>query len=350
MMRGLFYRGRCRQVVLSAVPIPSSARLFVLLGALLAAGCTASPDFTAAPCVPGMQFQCHCVDGSLGFATCAPDGVHRTECQCGQPITSTEPIAPPTSGAAATGEPVTGSGGVQTPMAGSPPVEQPPTGGIELVDAGVGEMPIDAIDAGRVPTGDGGPGPSVVDSGTEPTDSGTTDVQPNPNQDEVPATAHCAPVSDWDPAWTQWEDEVLALTNEARAQGASCGQYGSFGPAEPLSMSPELRCSARLHSKDMAERGFFDHTNPDGVDPFARMAAAGYSGSSGGENIAMGQPSPTQVVQGWMSSDGHCRNIMSPNFTLIGVGYYSQPGASPWFGGHYWTQNFGGAGFNWTWR
>jgi uncharacterized protein YkwD len=177
-------------------------------------------------------------------------------------------------------------------------------------------------------------------------DSGVTDVQPNTDQDEVPATDHCASVSDWDPAWSAWEEEVLTLTNEVRAEGADCGQYGSFGSAPPLTMNQELRCSARLHSMDMAQRGFFDHTNPDGVEPYARMVAAGYSGGTYGENIAMGQTSPAEVVAGWVDSDGHCRNIMDSSFSVIGVGYYGQP-SSGWFGGHWWTQNFGGAG--WTW-
>jgi uncharacterized protein YkwD len=202
----------------------------------------------------------------------------------------------------------------------------------------------DPFDAGGVLTGDGGLSPIVSDSGTTP-----TDPPPNPDQDEVPATEHCALVSNWDPTWTQFENEVLTLVNERRAQGATCGEHGTFGPAEPLSMSPELRCSARLHSKDMADRNFFDHTNPDGVDPFARMAAAGYSGGSGGENIAMGDRSPQAVVEGWMGSPGHCRNIMDPGYTLIGVGYYEQPGGDIWSSGTYWTQNFGGSGSMWPW-
>lgn len=174
----------------------------------------------------------------------------------------------------------------------------------------------------------------------EPDDS-TAGPSDTGNSEEVPADEHCASVADWDPAWSQWEDDVLRIVNEVRATGADCGGEGSFGPAEPLAMDPILRCSSRLHSLDMFERDFFDHDNPDGLDPFQRMEEAGFSGSYMGENIAYGQQNPEQVMEAWVDSDGHCSNIMNPNYTLIGVGYY--PGAESRRDGkqHFWTQNFG---------
>lgn len=176
---------------------------------------------------------------------------------------------------------------------------------------------------------------SVPPEATEPA------TTPGAPSDEVPDSTHCAPVADWDPAWAQWEEEVLLLVNENRAVGADCQTEGSFGPADPLAMDPMLRCSARLHSLDMYERDFFDHTNIDGVPFNERISAAGFAAGWAGENIAYGQSSPEQVVDTWMNSDGHCANIMQPNFTLLGVGYY--PGADSWREGnqHFWTQNFG---------
>lgn len=171
------------------------------------------------------------------------------------------------------------------------------------------------------------------ESTAAPADTGTSN--------EVPVGEHCAAVAEWDPAWSQWEEEVLLLVNEVRAVGADCGAEGEFGPAEPLAMDAILRCSSRLHSLDMFERDYFDHTNPDGLDPFDRMEQAGFSGSYMGENIAYGQRTPEEVMQAWVDSDGHCSNIMNPNYTLLGVGYY--PGADSWRDGnqHFWTQNFG---------
>jgi len=155
--------------------------------------------------------------------------------------------------------------------------------------------------------------------------------------EDVPDEPYFDSVAMWDPAWVAFEEEVLVLVNQHRAAGADCGSEGSFGSALPLDFDPRLRGAARLHSLDMYERQFFAHTNPDGVDPFERMTAAGYNWNAAGENIAGGYVSPADVVDGWMNSDGHCSNIMSPSFTEIGIGYH--PG-----GGDYrrmWTQVFG---------
>jgi len=158
--------------------------------------------------------------------------------------------------------------------------------------------------------------------------------------EDVPDSEHCAAVSDWDPEWVQFEEEVLLLVNENRSQEADCGVDGEFAAAAPLVMDPILRCSARLQSLDMFERNFFDHTNPDGKDPFERMDAAGFKGSGAGENIAVGQVSPEQVMNSWMDSDGHCSNVMRPNYTMLGVGYHPGAGGRG-LGSNYWTQNFG---------
>lgn len=170
-------------------------------------------------------------------------------------------------------------------------------------------------------------------------------LPPVPPGAQVPDGAHCAPVATWDPTSTQYEEEVLRLTNEARAVGHNCDTEGNFGPAPPLTMEAHLRCSSRLHSMDMAMQGYFDHTNKMGQSPFDRMQAAGYAGSAMGENIAMGQRSPAEVVAGWLDSDGHCSNIMNPMFTQIGVGYYAGAGGSFWQQSLLWTQNFGRPGW-----
>jgi uncharacterized protein YkwD len=157
---------------------------------------------------------------------------------------------------------------------------------------------------------------------------------------DVPASEHCAAVADWDPAWVQFEEEVLLLVNQKRAKSADCGEEGDFPAAKPVVMDATLRCSARLHSLDMFERAFFDHTNPDGADPFERMGAAGFKGSGAGENIAVGQTSPAQVMQSWMDSDDHCANVMRGNYALLGVGYHPGAGGRG-LGSNFWTQNFG---------
>ncbi|WP_173861704.1 CAP domain-containing protein, partial [Streptomyces aureus] len=99
-------------------------------------------------------------------------------------------------------------------------------------------------------------------------------------------------------------DQVIALVNAERAK-AGCG---------PLSANATLTRAAQGHSEDMAARDFFDHTNPDGAGPGERVTAAGYPWSTYGENIAMGQSSPEQVMESWMNSPGHRANILNCDF------------------------------------
>lgn len=212
--------------------------------------------------------------------------------------------------------------------------------GLARRDAGRADAAV-AVDAGSTPTGPADAGRPSADAGA----TTTPDAGPaSSGGTGVPAGDHCAAVATWDAKSTQFEDEVLKLTNEARAVGHNCDKEGTFGPTTPLKMQPQLRCSSRLHSKYMAETGDFNHTQTATMlDPFARMKAAGYQFRTAGENIAAGQPTPKSVVDGWLDSDGHCRNIMDPGFTELGVGYVVSK-AGTGLGGRatpYWTQNFG---------
>jgi uncharacterized protein YkwD len=150
----------------------------------------------------------------------------------------------------------------------------------------------------------------------------------------IPNNNYCAPIADWSDEWKSFEEEVLTLTNEIRSNGTSCGGQ-AYPPVPPLMMQRNLRCSARVHSKDMYERDFFDHTNPSGEGPADRIEQANYAWMSYGENIAWRYSTPEEVVQGWNDSPGHCTNMMSDWFDEIGVGMYDAGT------GIYWTQNFG---------
>lgn len=177
---------------------------------------------------------------------------------------------------------------------------------------------------------------------SDPTTSDPTGSDTGDDDSAVWNAPYCRPVKDgpaWPPAFQTWEEQVLALVNEARALGHDCDTKGKFGPAPPLTMNASLRCAARKHAADMSTRNFFDHVNPDGEDPFDRIAQAGYgSYNQAGENIAGGSDSPEATVAGWLESDGHCGNLMSPGYTEIGVGAYEGLGDYTF----YWTQTFGG--------
>jgi uncharacterized protein YkwD len=87
----------------------------------------------------------------------------------------------------------------------------------------------------------------------------------------------------------------------------------------------------------MVELEFFSHTGPEGLGTGERVDERNYSWSAVGENIAAGQNSVDQVVDGWLSSPGHCANIMRAEFTEMGAAKIEAPGSkySP-----LWTQVF----------
>lgn len=113
--------------------------------------------------------------------------------------------------------------------------------------------------------------------------------------------------------------EMLRLVNDRRAAGASCGSSGNFPAVPALAWNDALTNAAYGHSKDMADQNYFAHTSKDGRSFSQRITDAGYSWSWAGENIAAGQSSVQAVVGGWMSSPGHCANIMSASARDIGV-------------------------------
>ena len=124
---------------------------------------------------------------------------------------------------------------------------------------------------------------------------------------------------------TALEDEVTERTNAERA-AAGCG---------PVTTDERLRTAARAHSQDMAVNDYFSHTSLDGRSPFDRMRDAGYPRPAG-ENIAYGYRTPADVMNGWMNSDGHRRNLLNCSHVSIGVGLAYNSSGRP-----YWTQVFG---------
>ncbi|RDG39875.1 CAP domain-containing protein [Streptomyces corynorhini] len=117
---------------------------------------------------------------------------------------------------------------------------------------------------------------------------------------------------------------VLSLVNQERAK-VGCAAVRADGSLDAL---------AQAFSDDMAARGFFDHTDPDGRTPWDRADKAGVK-NLGGENIARGQATAQAVMESWMNSDGHRANILNCDYTRLGVGVHTGAGG-PW-----WTQDFG---------
>ena len=111
--------------------------------------------------------------------------------------------------------------------------------------------------------------------------------------------------------------EVLTLVNKERKKVG----------AAPLTMEKSLLSTAMLRSYECAL--YFDHTRPSGGKCFTANSLMT------GENIAAGQTTPAAVVDGWMHSEGHKRNILNSSFETIGIGCVTVCGMN------FWVQCFG---------
>ncbi|SFI78623.1 CAP domain-containing protein [Thermoflavimicrobium dichotomicum] len=145
-----------------------------------------------------------------------------------------------------------------------------------------------------------------------------------PNQTAKPAPSQSDASEQQQTSYTlsEFEKQVVDLTNQERAK------YGL--PA--LKVDPKLSQMARDKAKDMHDNNYFDHISPTYGSPFDMMKQYGIQFNAAGENIAMGQLTPQEVVNGWMNSEGHRKNILNKDFNYIGVGYVKD--------GNYWVQEF----------
>ncbi|TFW23850.1 CAP domain-containing protein [Duganella callida] len=137
--------------------------------------------------------------------------------------------------------------------------------------------------------------------------------------------------------WQEAGQTILEGVNAARANARVCGGQ-SFAPAPPLRWNPALGAAALAHSQDMARQRYFSHTDKEGKVVGDRARQAGYQWLRIGENIASGQLSPQEALAGWLTSPGHCANIMNPDYTEMGAAYDLGQGQRSSI---YWTQVFG---------
>jgi len=124
----------------------------------------------------------------------------------------------------------------------------------------------------------------------------------------------------WPPDERDVDDDRAA---EARALALLQADRARDGlPA--LTLDPELSRVARAHSADMRDNGFFGHRSPTTGTVSDRLRAVGYTSVLHGENIAA-NPSLYDAEQGLYYSLGHRRNIISPDFTRVGIGVAHRP-------------------------
>lgn len=158
-----------------------------------------------------------------------------------------------------------------------------------------------------------------------PCEPDTPDVPDTPDTPDIPATPDTPSTPDTPDSGSTssgYAQQVLDLVNRERAANG----------LSALKLDDTLSRYAAVKSQDMHDNGYFSHTSPTYGTPFDMMKSFGITYNYAGENIAMGYATPEAVVNAWMNSAGHRANILSSNFTTLGVGYVADGG--------YWTQWF----------
>ena len=140
---------------------------------------------------------------------------------------------------------------------------------------------------------------------------------PDNNQPENPS------IPDTDTESASFVRQVVNLVNQERAKAG----------LSPVTADTSIQAAAQVRAKEIEKS--FSHTRPDGGSFSTALTQQGVTYRGSGENIAWGQKTPEQVMNGWMNSDGHRANILNKNFTKIGVGYHQNAS-----GTNYWTQLF----------
>lgn len=133
----------------------------------------------------------------------------------------------------------------------------------------------------------------------------------------------------------EFKHAFIERINKVRATGCTCG-ITYMPPVPPLTWNNTLQKAAEGHAWDMSNNNYFSHTSRDGRSMEDRIVAAGYKFNgfknfAVGENIAFGQMSIDEVMNGWLKSPGHCKNLMNSMFREIGVAEDH----------NYWVQDFG---------
>jgi len=126
-------------------------------------------------------------------------------------------------------------------------------------------------------------------------------------------------------SFKEFQKKVIELVNNERANAG----------LSALSENSDLNNVATIKSEDMVKSNYFSHTSPTYGSPFQMLTQFNISYTAAGENIAYGQSTPEEVMNGWMNSPGHKANILNLNFTQIGVGVAQKAN-----GQYVWTQEF----------
>lgn len=266
------------------------------------------PDFTFPGCnLPGFGTPDNCLPGNT--PDCEAPGTDVPDCNApdsddsaaSKPDTEIPGGNTPDSDDSAAGKPDTEIPGGNLPGTDIPDTDSPDT---EIPDVNVPDMD---IPGGNLPDGnlpsENLPGGNLPDSGQPDFETPDTDAPSSPS--------------------ASYLTQVVNLVNIERAkQGLS-----------PLTIDTGLEKAAFVRAREIQVN--FSHTRPNGTSFSTAIKEAGVSYRRCGENIAWGQKSPEAVVTAWMNSSGHRANILSTDYTRIGIGYLTNASGTP-----YWVQLF----------
>ncbi|MBD8497298.1 transporter [Paenibacillus sp. CAU 1523] len=133
-------------------------------------------------------------------------------------------------------------------------------------------------------------------------------------------------------------DEVFRLVNQERTSRGLNPLVMLEYRVSDMVYTDYLGHIATIKAADMRDNNYFSHDSPTFGSPGEMLTRFGVDWRAYGENIAAGYPTPEAVMVGWMNSPDHRANILSSNFTYLGVGYV--PGNSTSRYAHYWVQLF----------
>ena len=146
-------------------------------------------------------------------------------------------------------------------------------------------------------------------------------------QSAQPATSSKCEASD------SRKDRIVKYINQARSEEQLCGNK-TYEAAPLIVWNTDLFNAAKLHSNDMAQHNIFSHTGSDHSTTGKRVTQVGYDWKAVAENISAGTDTPEQTVDRWLTSPGHCHNLMNPVYTEFGLACTINPDADYQI---YWT-------------
>ena len=157
------------------------------------------------------------------------------------------------------------------------------------------------------------PVPTVAPpSPPNPTPMPSQTPQPTTQPTPIPTNPPGGPLN-------EFLSQVLDLVNSARAQGRNCGSE-FFPAAPPVTWDERIQNAAQSHSEDMALNENFSHTGTDGSNAGDRLLIENYNWNTWGENILVGLDDPSDAIDTWIGSIGHCSIIMNSSLRQVGAG------------------------------